>query len=54
MDMEAKPPIFEAFRYGEAWMDLMGDNLVYYLVCKINDLEEEIQTIYEERAKEDQ
>jgi hypothetical protein len=31
--------IFKALRYGEEWRDLNGDNLIFYLVQKIDKLE---------------
>ncbi len=30
---------FEALRYGESWRNLTGDNLVYFLAKKIQELE---------------
>lgn len=29
-----------ALRYGESWRDLVGDNLVYAMACRIQELEE--------------
>lgn len=34
-----------ALRYGESWRDLTGDNLVYYMACRIEELEQAIQEI---------
>ena len=36
---------FEAFRYGELWRDLVGDNLIYYMFLKILEQEEEIRRL---------
>jgi len=36
---------FEAFRYGELWRDLVGDNLIYYMFLKIVEQEEEIRRL---------
>jgi len=33
----------EALRHGEPWRDLTGDNLVYYMLQQILDLEEKVQ-----------
>jgi hypothetical protein len=30
----------QALRYGEPWRDLTGDNLIYYMACRIVELEE--------------
>lgn len=30
-----------ALRYGEPWRDLVGDNLVYWMACRIEELEKE-------------
>lgn len=30
-----------AYRHGEMWRDLTGDNFIYAMACKINDLERE-------------
>lgn len=27
-----------ALRYGEKWRDLSGDNLIYYMLCEIEEL----------------
>lgn len=48
MDLESSPAIFKALRYGEEWQDLLGDNLVYFLVCRIIDQEEELKCLYED------
>ena len=33
-----------ALRYGEPWRDLVGDNLVYWMACRIEQLEEALKT----------
>lgn len=30
-----------AYRYGEMWRDLTGDNFIYAMACKIKELEQE-------------
>lgn len=35
----------KALRYGEEWRDCVGDNLIYWLACKIDELREEIKPI---------
>jgi len=34
---------FEAFRYGEPWRDLTGDNLIGALIDKIEELESKLK-----------
>lgn len=31
-----------ALRYGEPWRELSGDNLIYFMLMRITDLEEEL------------
>jgi len=33
----------EALRHGESWRDLTGDNLVYYMMQKILDLQKQLE-----------
>lgn len=33
----------KALRHGEEWRDLTGDNLIYWMACRIQELEEELQ-----------
>lgn len=33
-----------ALRYGEPWRDLVGDNLVYWMMVRIQELEAELTT----------
>lgn len=33
----------KALRYGEEWRDLTGDNLIYWMACKIEELEEKLK-----------
>ena len=32
----------KCLRYGEEWRDLLGDNLIFWLCARIEELEEEI------------
>lgn len=32
----------KALRYGEDWRDLTGDNLVYAMACRIEELDEQL------------
>ena len=34
----------KCLRYGEEWRDLVGDNLIFWLCAKIEELEEKIST----------
>lgn len=34
----------KCLRYGEEWRDLVGDNLIFWLCAKIEELEEKINT----------
>lgn len=34
----------KCLRYGEEWRDLIGDNLIFWLCTKIEELEEKINT----------
>lgn len=34
--------VLKAFRYGEGWRDIVGDNLICALVQKVNELEDEL------------
>lgn len=34
--------VLKAFRYGEEWRDIVGDNLICALVQKVNELEDEL------------
>ena len=34
----------KCLRYGEQWRDLVGDNLIFWLCAKIEELEEKINT----------
>lgn len=34
---------WEALRYGEPWRDLVGDNLIHFLICKVQELEEKLK-----------
>ena len=34
--------VLKAFRHGEEWRDIVGDNLIYALVQKVNELEDEL------------
>lgn len=31
-----------ALRYGEHWRELTGDNLIYWMACKIEDLQNKV------------
>lgn len=31
-----------ALRYGEQWRDLTGDNLIYWMACRIEELEDRL------------
>lgn len=42
----------EALRYGEPWRSLTGDNLVYWMACRIVELEEQVQIYAEKLRKE--
>lgn len=35
----------KCLRYGEEWRDLLGDNLIYWLCARIEELEEEINHV---------
>jgi|GEM_PF-2171979 len=35
----------EALRYGEPWQDIIGDNLIYHMLCRILELEDEIESL---------
>ena len=34
----------KCLRYGEEWRDLVGDNLIFWLCAKIEELKEKINT----------
>ena len=34
----------KCLRYGEEWRDLVGDNLIFWLCAKIEELEEKVST----------
>ena len=34
--------IFKALRYGEEWRNLVGDNLIYWLVMEIDELKKKL------------
>ena len=35
----------KCLRYGEEWRDLLGDNLIYWLCSRIEELEEKINHV---------
>ena len=35
----------KAFRYGEEWQDLTGNNLVYYMLAEVCSLKDALQTL---------
>lgn len=39
--IEGTAPV-KCLRYGEEWRDLLGDNLIFWLCARIEELEEEI------------
>lgn len=40
-------PVFKALRHGEEWKDLIGDNFVYALINRIEELEDEVINLKE-------
>lgn len=43
----------KCLRYGEEWRNLAGDNLVFFLCERINELEEELEHINEQFDKDE-
>lgn len=45
--------VLTATRYGEPWRDMTGDNLIFYLVMRVLELEQKIEDIHYGQAMQE-